>query len=73
VATPLVVAAYISCAAFVVLSLVLAILMHGLQQLNEEIARQGAPARKAAGDGRNLKALLQVNDAAIRLRNKIGA
>ena len=71
VATSLLFPAFICVASFVILSLVLAVLLQRLQEMNMDVQKQENLANRSSGYKKNLRALMNVNEATVYLRNKI--
>ncbi len=73
IATPLILPLFVCLSSFVILSLVLAILMQSLQEMNTDIQKKQNLANRSSGYKRNLQALMNVNEATVNLRNKINS
>jgi hypothetical protein len=69
--TPLFFPAFICVMSFVILSLVLAVLLQRHQEMNMDVQKQQKLASRSSGYKKNLRALMNVNEATVYLRNKI--
>ena len=71
VVTPILFPTYLCVASFVLLSLVLAVLMQHLQEMNMDVQKLDNLANKSSKYKKNLRALMNVNEATVFLRKKI--
>jgi hypothetical protein len=71
IATPLILSFFFCISSFIILALVPAILMQSLQETNMDIQKKQELANTSPGYKKNLRALMNVNDATVNLRNKI--